>query len=58
MIYIHKFLPFFFLPLGMTSVLIAVGLISRRRRWCLAGLGLLWVCAMPAASDQPCRKRM
>jgi uncharacterized SAM-binding protein YcdF (DUF218 family) len=52
MIYIHKILPFFFLPLGVTSVLIAVGVISRRRRWCLAGLGLLWICAMPVASDQ------
>jgi uncharacterized SAM-binding protein YcdF (DUF218 family) len=52
MIYLHKILPFFFLPLGVISVLIAVGAISRRRRWCLAGLGLLWVCAIPAASDQ------
>ena len=55
MIYLHKILPFFFLPIGVTSVLIAVGLISRRRRWCLAGLALLWVCAMPAASDQVMR---
>ena len=55
MIFLHKILPFFFLPMGMAFVLIAVGVISRRRRWCLAGLGLLWVCAMPVVSDQVMR---
>jgi len=55
MIYIHKILPFFFLPIGVTSILIAAGVISHHQRWCLAGLGLLWVCAMPVVSDQMMR---
>nr|WP_320017324.1 hypothetical protein [uncultured Desulfobacter sp.] len=55
MIYFHKILPFFFLPLGMASALIKAGVIFRWRRWRLAGLGLLWVCAMLAVSDQVMR---
>ncbi|MCA1793216.1 MAG: hypothetical protein LC660_04965 [Desulfobacteraceae bacterium] len=39
----------------MASVLIGAGVISRLRTRCLAGLGLLWVYAMPVVSDQVMR---
>jgi hypothetical protein len=47
MIYLHKILPFFVLPLGLTFVLVAAGVAFRRRSFCMAGLVLLWFSAMP-----------
>lgn len=51
MIYLHKILPFFVLPLGLTFVLVVVGVVFRRRRFCIAGLALLWFSAMPITSN-------
>lgn len=51
MIYLHKFLPFFVLPLGITFVLFLAGAVSRRRwlRW--LAIAFLWIAAMPATGD-------
>ncbi len=51
MIILHKFLPFFVLPLGLTFILVLAGVLFRKRRLCLAGLALLWISATPVASD-------
>jgi uncharacterized SAM-binding protein YcdF (DUF218 family) len=50
-IYLHKILPFFVLPLGLTFILIMDGVVFRRRLFCILGLLLLWVSAMPVTSD-------
>ena len=51
MIYLHKILPFFVLPLGLTFILVMAGVVFRRRLFCIVGLLLLWVSAMPVTSD-------
>lgn len=51
MIYLHKILPFFVLPLGLTFILVVAGVVFRRRLFCIAGLVLLWFSAMPATSN-------
>ena len=43
MIYLHKILPIFFLPIGLTVVCIITGLLWRKRQLCWAGAILLWV---------------
>ncbi len=55
MIYLHKILPFFVLPLGLTFILVAAGAVFRRRLFCIAGLLLLWLSAMPVTSDMVMR---
>lgn len=50
MYYLHKIAPFFVLPLGVTLILIIVGLITRRRTLVCAGAVLLWISATPAVS--------
>ena len=55
MIYFHKILPFFVLPLGLTFILIMAGVVFRRRLFCILGLVLLWVSAMPVTSNMVMR---
>ena len=43
MLYLHKILPSLFLPIGITLVLVGVGLILRKRWLCWSGLGLLYL---------------
>jgi uncharacterized SAM-binding protein YcdF (DUF218 family) len=50
-IYLHKILPFFVLPLGLTFILVAAGVVFRRRLFLVAGLALLWFSAMPVTSE-------
>jgi len=42
-LYLHKLLPSLFLPIGITLVLVGVGLVLRRRWLCWSGLGLLYL---------------
>jgi uncharacterized SAM-binding protein YcdF (DUF218 family) len=51
MIYLHKILPFFILPLGLTFILVMAGVVFRRRLFCIVGLLLLWLSSMPVTSD-------
>ncbi|MCA1793224.1 MAG: hypothetical protein LC660_05005, partial [Desulfobacteraceae bacterium] len=51
MIILSKALPFFLMPLGVTTALILAGILLRRRLLCLAGILVLWVAAMPVISN-------
>ena len=51
MIYLHKLLPFFVLPVGLTLTLLACGLVLRRRGLLALGLAVLWLCSTPLAAD-------
>jgi uncharacterized SAM-binding protein YcdF (DUF218 family) len=51
MIYLHKILPFFVLPLGLTLILVLAGIIFRRSRYAVLGLVVLLVFSMPVTSD-------
>jgi uncharacterized SAM-binding protein YcdF (DUF218 family) len=51
MIILSKVLPFFLMPLGVATALVLAGIVLRRRLLCLAGILVLWVAAMPVASD-------
>jgi len=48
---IRKFLPTLFMPFGLALVLIAPGLLLRRRAVAFAGLVLLLLASLPAVSD-------
>ena len=50
MIYLHKILPFFILPLGLTSAFILAGVVFRRRLFCFTGLVVLLLSSMPVTS--------
>lgn len=50
-IYLHKILPVFLLPLGITLLLVLVGLLRRRRAIIWIGLAVLWLCSTPLVSD-------
>jgi len=50
-IYLHKILPFFVLPLGLTFILVTAGVVFRRWLFCIVGLVLLWFSAMPVTSN-------
>lgn len=50
-IILSKILPFFLMPLGVTTALVLAGIFFRRRLLCLAGILVLWVAAMPVTSD-------
>jgi len=52
MIYLHKILPFFLLPTGVTLLLLVTGLVFRRRWICWVGVAVLWLCATPLISSQ------
>lgn len=47
MIYLNKILPFFVLPLGLTLILLAAGLVLRRRALLWLALALLWISSTP-----------
>lgn len=47
MIYLHKILPIFLLPVGFTIILAASGLAWRERAFCWAGVILLFLSALP-----------
>ena len=51
MIYLHKKLPFFLLPLGLTFIFIIAGVVFRRRIFCFIGMALLLFSAMPVTSN-------
>jgi hypothetical protein len=50
-IILSKILPFFLMPLGVTTALVLAGIVFRRRLLCLVGILVLWVAAMPVTSD-------
>ena len=43
MLYLHKLLPSLFLPIGLTIVLVGLGLLLKKRSLCWVGLGLLYL---------------
>lgn len=51
MIYLHKLLPWIFLPIGMTLILVLAGLILRRAAPCWAGIVVLWLMSTPIISN-------
>lgn len=51
MIYLHKILPFFLLPFGLTFILILTGVFFRRRLFCIIGLVVLLLSSMPVTSN-------
>lgn len=51
MIYLHKILPFFLLPLGLTFIFVIVGVFFRRRLFYFLGLTLLLFSAIPVTSN-------
>jgi uncharacterized SAM-binding protein YcdF (DUF218 family) len=51
MIYLHKLLPALFLPIGITLLFVAGGLLLRRRLLCLAGVAVLWLASTPLVGD-------
>src|SRR5436190_13016933 len=52
MIYVHKILPLFLLPTGITLLLLVAGLVFRRRWLCWIGVAVLWLAATPLVSIQ------
>ncbi len=52
MIYLHKILPVFLLPTGLTILLVATGLLLNRKKLIASGLIFLWICSTYAFSDQ------
>ena len=52
MIYLHKILPIFLLPTGITLLLVVAGLVFRRRALCWAGIAVLWLASTPLVSDE------
>ncbi len=50
LIYLHRALPVFFLPVGITLFLVLAGLWMRRRALIWAGLALLWLSSTPLVS--------
>jgi len=55
MIYPHKILPVIALPVGLTILLVAAGLLLRRRGLCWLGIAVLWVASLPLAGDAALR---
>ena len=51
MIWLHKILPLFMLPLGLALGLVALGLLLRRRLPVALGFALLWVFSLPITGD-------
>jgi uncharacterized SAM-binding protein YcdF (DUF218 family) len=51
MIILSKALPFFLMPLGVTTALVLAGVVLRRRLLSLAGVLVLRVAAMPVISN-------
>ncbi len=55
MIYLHKFLPALFLPIGLTILLVVSGLLLRRRWLCWLGLAVLWLACTPLLGNAAMR---
>lgn len=51
MIYLHKILPLFLSPIFIVLVLLAVGVVTRRRAWVIGGICLLYLVSMPIIAD-------
>lgn len=56
MIYLSKILPVFFLPIGVTLILILIGLILRRRSLIVLACVLLYLCGTPLVGRMALRK--
>jgi uncharacterized SAM-binding protein YcdF (DUF218 family) len=50
-LFFNKILPVFFLPLGVSLLLVLTGLVLRRRLVTAAGLVVLWVFSLPVVAD-------
>ncbi|MGQ3684434.1 MAG: YdcF family protein [Candidatus Loosdrechtia sp.] len=51
MIYLHKIIPVFLLPVGLTVLLVLTGLMLRRRVLCWIGLAVLWLSGTPVVAN-------
>lgn len=51
MIYLHKILPFFLLPMGLTLLLVLSGMVLRRRVLCWLGIIVFWLAGMPFVAN-------
>jgi uncharacterized SAM-binding protein YcdF (DUF218 family) len=56
MLILHKILPVFFLPLGLSIVIVIIGALLRKWAMVLAGVVLLWVFSMPVTGDRLIRQ--
>jgi uncharacterized SAM-binding protein YcdF (DUF218 family) len=54
-IYLHKILPIFLLPTGITLILVAAGLLLRWRVLCWTGLAVLWLASTPLVGGMTMR---
>lgn len=52
MTYLHKILPFVFLPIGFTLLFIVAGLVLKKRALIFFGVIVLWVLSMPFTGDR------
>jgi len=50
MMYLHRILPIFVLPTGVTIILLLAGIFLRRRALVIAGLAVLWISSTPVVS--------
>ena len=50
MLYVHKILPIFLLPVGVTLLLVLAGLLFRRRALIWTGVAVLWLSSTPLIS--------
>lgn len=50
-IYLHKILPIFILPVGITLLLVLAGLLLHRRWIVWIGISVLWLCSTSLVSD-------
>lgn len=51
MIYLHKILPVFVMPTGLTLLLVLAGLLLRRKALIWVGLAILWLGSTPLVGD-------
>ena len=52
MIYLHKIIPVFLLPVSIILLLVSAGLLRRRRTLIWIGVVLLWLCSTPLVSHR------
>lgn len=55
-VFLSKFLPLLVLPLGMTLLMLAYGLIRRQRGWIIGAAVLLWLFSIPAVGNTLARR--
>jgi uncharacterized SAM-binding protein YcdF (DUF218 family) len=51
MIYVHKILPLFLLPVGITLLLVSAGLLLKRKALIWAGVAVLWLGSTPVVGN-------